>query len=118
MIWIFIRDVAVWHDPVLKTTQLSAHAQNHVSIEHCHKSFTTIFYHLLLLPVLIAVVLLYSACLCVCLCVCEYVFVCVLLLFFTDCRIHLFSSLAARVFNKLTRYSLLVTRPAVWPQYT
>jgi len=26
--------------------------------------------------------------------------------FFTDCRIHLFSSLAARLFNKLTRYSL------------
>jgi len=41
---------------------------------------------------------------CVCLCVCEYVFVCVLLLFFADCSIHLFSSLAARVFNKLTRY--------------
>jgi len=49
---------------------------------------------------LIAVVLLYSACLCVS--VCEYVFACVLLLFFTDGRIHLFSSLAARVFNKLT----------------
>jgi len=32
----------------------------------------------------------------------------VLLLFFSDCRIYLFSSLAARVFNKLTRYSLLV----------
>jgi len=31
-----------------------------------------------------------------------------LLLFFTDCRIHLFiSRLAARLFNKLTRYSLL-----------
>jgi len=27
--------------PVLKTTQFSAHAQNHVSIERC-KSFTTI----------------------------------------------------------------------------
>jgi len=26
--------------------------------------------------------------------------------FFSDCRIYLFSSLAARVFNKLTRYSL------------
>jgi len=25
---------------------------------------------------------------------------------FSDCRIYLFSSLAARVFNKLTRYSL------------
>ena len=37
---------------------------------------------------------------------CEYVFVCVLLLFFTDCRIHLLSSLAARLFNKITRYSL------------
>ena len=45
---------------------------------------------------------------CVCLRVCEYVFVSALLLFFTDCRIHLFSSLAARLFNKLTRYSLLV----------
>ena len=32
-----------------------------------------------------------------------------LLVFFSDCRIYLFSSLAARVFNKLTRY-LLVTR--------
>jgi len=50
---------------------------------------------------------------CVCLCVYEYVFVCVLLLFFTDCRIHLFSCLAARLFNKLTRYSLylLCTSP-------
>jgi len=27
---------------VLKITQLSAHAQNHVSIEHCRKLFTTI----------------------------------------------------------------------------
>jgi len=27
---------------VLKITQLSAHAQNHVSIERCRKSFTTI----------------------------------------------------------------------------
>jgi len=51
-------------------------------------------------------VLLLAAYLCVSLCV--YVFVCVLLLFFTDCRIHLFSLLAARLFNKLTRYSLLV----------
>jgi len=34
-----------------------------------------------LLPILIAVVLLYSAYLCVSLCVCEYVFICVLLLF-------------------------------------
>jgi len=40
MIWIFIRDVAVWYGP--KTTQLSAHAQNHVSIERCRKSFTTV----------------------------------------------------------------------------
>jgi len=30
------------HGPVLKTTQHSAHAQNHVSIERCRKSFTTI----------------------------------------------------------------------------
>jgi len=28
---------------VLKTTQLSAHAQNHASSERCRKSFTTIF---------------------------------------------------------------------------
>ena len=28
---------------VLKTTQLSAHAQNHASPERCRKSFTTIF---------------------------------------------------------------------------
>ena len=28
--------------PVLKITQLSAHAQNHVSIERCRKSITTI----------------------------------------------------------------------------
>jgi len=32
------------HGPVLKITQLSAHAQNHVSIEHCRKSFTTIVF--------------------------------------------------------------------------
>jgi len=30
------------YGPVLKITQLSAHAQNHVSIERCRKSFTTI----------------------------------------------------------------------------
>jgi len=29
---------------------------------------------------------------------------CVIIVFFSDCRIYLFSSLAARVFNKLTRY--------------
>ena len=29
--------------PVLKTTQLSAHAQNHASPERCRKSFTLIF---------------------------------------------------------------------------
>jgi len=40
----------------------------------------------------------------VCVCVCVCVSLCVLLLFFSDCRIYLFSSLAARVFNKLTRY--------------
>jgi len=27
---------------MLKTKQLSAHAQNHASLERCHKSFTTI----------------------------------------------------------------------------
>jgi len=30
------------YGPVLKITQLSAYAQNHVSVERCHKSFTTI----------------------------------------------------------------------------
>ena len=29
--------------PVLKTTQLSAHGQNHASPEHCRKPFTMIF---------------------------------------------------------------------------
>jgi len=42
---------------------------------------------------------------CVWVCFC----LCVIIVFFTDCRIHLFSSLAARLFNKLTRYSLLVS---------
>jgi len=45
---------------------------------------------------------------CVCVCVCVCVSLCVLLLFFSDCLMYLFSSLAARVFNKLTCYSLLV----------
>jgi len=31
------------HGPVLKTTQLSVHAQNHTSPERCRKSFTMIF---------------------------------------------------------------------------
>jgi len=31
------------YGPVLKTKQLSAHAQNHASPERCHKSFTMIF---------------------------------------------------------------------------
>jgi len=31
------------YGPVLKTTQLSAHAQNHASPERCRKSFTIIF---------------------------------------------------------------------------
>jgi len=31
------------YSPVLKTTQLSAHAQNHASPERCRKSFTMIF---------------------------------------------------------------------------
>jgi len=31
------------YGPVLKTTQLSAHAQNHASPEHCCKSFTMVF---------------------------------------------------------------------------
>jgi len=62
-----------------------------------------------LFPISIAVVPLYSAYLCVSVCVSMF-FVCVLLLFFSDCRIYPFSSLAARVFNKLTRYSLGLTK--------
>jgi len=31
------------YSPVLKTTQLSAHAQNHASLVRCHKPFTMIF---------------------------------------------------------------------------
>jgi len=31
------------YGPELKTTQLSARAQNHASPERCHKSFTIIF---------------------------------------------------------------------------
>ena len=31
------------YGPVLKATQLSAHAQNHASPERCRKSFTLIF---------------------------------------------------------------------------
>jgi len=31
------------YGPVLKTTQLSAHAQNHASPERCRKSFIIIF---------------------------------------------------------------------------
>ena len=31
------------YGPVLKTTQLSAHAKNHASPERCRKSFTMIF---------------------------------------------------------------------------
>jgi len=31
------------YGPVLKTTQLSAHAQNHASPERCRKSLTMIF---------------------------------------------------------------------------
>jgi len=30
------------YDRVLKITQRSAHAQNHVIVQRCHKSFTTI----------------------------------------------------------------------------
>ena len=57
-----------------------------------------------LFPILIAVVPLYSAYLCVS--VCMFLSVCCCYCFFSDCRIYLFSTLAARVFNKLTRYSL------------
>jgi len=31
------------YGPVLKTTQLSAHAQNHANPEHCRQSFIMIF---------------------------------------------------------------------------
>ena len=31
------------YDPMLKTTQLSAHAQNHASPGRCRKSFSVIF---------------------------------------------------------------------------
>jgi len=31
------------YGPVLKISQLSAHAQNHASLERCRKSFTIIF---------------------------------------------------------------------------
>jgi len=40
--------------------------------------------------------------LCVPVCVCVFLSVCYYCSF-SDCRIYLFSSLAARVFNKLTR---------------
>ena len=43
---------------------------------------------------------------CVCVCVCVLVCFSLCVIVFFDCRIYLFSSLAARVFNKLTRYSL------------
>jgi len=47
----------------------------------------------------------------VCLCVCVSVFLSVCYYcFFSDGHIYLFSSLAARVFNKLTRYSLKCTK--------
>ena len=52
--------------------------------------------------------LLVCVCVCVFVCVCVCFSLCVIIVFFSDCRIYLFSSLAARVFNKLTRYSLLV----------
>jgi len=32
------------YGPVLKTTQLSAHAQNHGSLERCRTSFTTMVF--------------------------------------------------------------------------
>ena len=58
---------------------------------------------------------------CVCVCVSMFLSVyCYYCFFSSDCRSYLFSSLAARVFNKLTRYSLLnkqiplrVVRPAI-----
>ena len=37
------------YGPVLKTTQLSAHAQNHASPERCRKPFTLIWVHLIYL---------------------------------------------------------------------
>ena len=52
-----------------------------------------------------------ALCMCVCVHVCVSMFLslCCYYCFFSDCHIYLFSSLAARVFNKLTCYSLLVT---------
>ena len=47
---------------------------------------------------------------CVCVCVCVCFSLCVIIVFFSDCRIYLFSSLAARVFTKLTRYSTVFVR--------
>jgi len=56
-----------------------------------------------LFPISIAVVPLYSADLCVSVCVLVCFSLCVVIIvFFSDCRIYLSSSLAARVFNKLT----------------
>jgi len=43
----------------------------------------------------------------VCVCVSMFFLCVLLLLFFSDCRIYLFSFLAAIVFNKLTHYSLI-----------
>ena len=45
-----------------------------------------------------------SVCVLVCVCVSVFLSVCYYC-FISDCRIYLFSSLAARVFNKLTRYA-------------
>jgi len=46
-------------------------------------------------------------CVCLCVLVCFSLFV-VIIVFFSDCRIYLFSSLAATVFNKLTRLRISV----------
>ena len=43
------------YGPVLKTTQLSAHAQNHDSPERCRKSFTMIFLGERDLPLLVQI---------------------------------------------------------------
>jgi len=54
-------------------------------------------------PISIAAVPLYSAYLCVSVCVLVCFSLCVVIIvFFSDYHIYLFSSLAARVFNKLT----------------
>ena len=60
--------------------------------------------------------LIVPTCVTVCVSVLVCFSLCVIIVFFSDCRIYLFSSLAARVFNKLI--NLLVTRCHIWALYT